>query len=77
MRWSTISPSRNIVLIGSGHDNALVTAIKKVKHSAGKITVDKGSILDKGELLVTGIKGNRAEFESAIKLFSKKKVIFK
>ena len=62
---------KNIVLIGSGHDNALVTAIKKVKHSAGKITVDKGSILDKGELLVTGIKGNRAEFESAIKLFSR------
>ena len=68
---------KGIVLIGSGHDSAVVTAIKKVNHNAGKITVDKGSILDKGELTVTGCKGGRAEFEGAIKLFSKKKVIYK
>ena len=66
-----------VVLIGSGHDAALVTAVKKAKHNAGKIVVDKGSLLDKGELIVTGCSGGRHEFESAIKLFSKKKVVYK
>ncbi len=67
---------KQIVLIGNGHDNRLVDAIKKVKHCKGKITVDKGSILDKGELKVTGVSSNRREFEDAIKLFSKKKVTY-
>jgi len=67
---------RSLVLIGGGHDANLVTAMRANGCSAGNITVDKGSMLDKGELKVTGCSANRSEFDSAIKLFSKKKVLY-
>lgn len=67
-----------IVLIGPGHKKEYVDAVKAAPGpSNGEITVDKGSILDKGELTVTGCKGGRSEFQTTLKKFTKKKVIFK
>jgi len=67
-----------IVLIGKGHKKDYVDAVKKAPGpNKGQITVDKGSVLDKGELTITGCRAGRAEFQAALKKFTKKKLIFR
>jgi hypothetical protein len=67
-----------IVLIGNGHKKEYVDAVKKAPGpNNGQITVDKGSILDRGELTITGCNAGRSEFQTALKRFTKKKLIFK
>jgi hypothetical protein len=68
--------ARKLVLIGPGHPQELLDAARDNNACEGTITVDKGGMLDRGELHVTGIDHNLAEFEQAIARFSKKKVIY-
>jgi hypothetical protein len=68
--------SRKLVLIGPGHPNEYVEAARERGACEGMITVDKGGILDRGELHVTGVNHNLAEFEQEIARFSKKTVIY-
>lgn len=57
---------KGIVLIGKGHKKEYVDAVTAAPGpSSGEITVDKGSILDKGVLTVTGCKGGQSEFGSS------------
>jgi hypothetical protein len=65
-----------LVLIGPGHPDEYVEAAREGNAYEGMITVDKGGMLDRGELHVTGINSNRAQFQDAIAQFSKKKVIY-
>jgi hypothetical protein len=67
-----------IVLIGKDHKAEYVEAVRSAPGpSSGTITVDKGSILDRGELTITGCKAGRSEFQTTLKRFTKKKLVFK
>jgi hypothetical protein len=69
---------KGIVLIGNGHKKEYVDGVEEAPGpNSGQITVDKGSILDSGELTITGCKAGRSEFQAALKRFTKKKLIFK
>jgi hypothetical protein len=65
------------VLIGPGHNPDYVKLAKEGGAYKGTITVDKGSVLDKGTFTVTGLTANRSQFEDMIRMFSKKKIVFK
>lgn len=67
---------KQYILIGAGHKKENVDIIDKGNPGKGVIVVDKGSILDKGELTVTGAV-NKLEFKEGIARISKKKVTFK
>lgn len=66
-----------LVLIGRGHDKAYRDLMEEKKDSA---FATSGSILVKhgrnGSLTVTHIPGYRSEFDDAIRMFSKKKIIY-
>jgi TATA-box binding protein (TBP) (component of TFIID and TFIIIB) len=71
--------AKGIVLVGAGHKKDHVDAVNNEfgdMKCSGTIQVDKGGILDKGELIVTGAK-ERHEFENTLRRITKKKIIFK
>jgi hypothetical protein len=68
---------KGLVLVGAGHNKEYVDFVNSDDAAGlrceGSIVVDKGSILDKGELTVKGAK-NRHEFETTLKRITKKKI---
>jgi hypothetical protein len=74
----TMLGSQPLLLIGPGHDAAVTQAVRDAQHHHGTITIKKGEALSgPGELTVTGMANRRAEFQSAIARFSKKKVVYR
>jgi hypothetical protein len=68
--------AKSLVLIGNGHKREHIDAVNKDLVSfkcSGRITVDKGSMLDAGELIVTGSR-NRSEFDTGLRRITKKKI---
>lgn len=65
-----------LILIGSGHDPAAVETVTNGAHFDGVIAVRKGRLGDPGQLRVTGCRGRRNEFETALARFTKKDVVF-
>lgn len=68
---------KGLVLVGAGHNKEYVDFVNSDAAAGlrceGSIVVDKGGILDKGELTVKGAK-NRSEFETTLKRITKKKI---
>ena len=70
---------KGLVLVGAGHDKAYVDFVNSdaaaMLRCEGTIVVDKGSILDKGELKVKGAM-SRSEFETTLKRITKKRITY-
>lgn len=72
----TMDGRQALLLIGKGHDPKLMQAVSKAKHFSGTIEIKKGGLTNAGDLTVTGCSGRRSEFETYVKTFSKKKVVY-
>jgi hypothetical protein len=69
--------NRNFVLLIGNHEPALMNAMRTANDSlmTGTITVTKGELFEgPGEFKITGNRGRRAEMQSLLNEFSKKKV---
>ena len=71
--------ARSLVLIGLGHSKDAVDVAEDAHAYKGKIKITKGNWTgaDPGTLEVTGMVANRSEFETTLKRYTKKKIIYK
>ena len=68
--------SRGFALLGDGHSQENVDVMTKNRPVTGTIEVLREALVGKGELKVTGLKGDRLAFDDAMGRISKKKVFY-
>jgi len=68
---------RGFALLGDGHSQEnLDVMVPKNKPITGEIEVLREPLVGKGELKVTGLTSEKAEFDDAMKRITKKKVFY-
>ena len=68
---------RGFALLGDGHSQEnLDVMVPKNRPVTGNIEVLREPLVGKGELKVTGLKADQAEFDDAMKRITKKKVFY-
>lgn len=66
----------DIVLLGDGHDPAVVKLVTENRSTTAEITVTKGKGLDPGTLTVNGARVGSSYLEQEVRKFSKKKIVW-
>lgn len=68
--------NKGFALLGDGHSKENVDVMVKNRAVTGTIEVLREALVGKGELKVTGVKGDRLQFDDAMRRISKKKVFY-